>query len=121
MFRLREIGLGVYSRYYVDISKQIKFYVTGGASFDIGNSEYKTSSNNIERSRPGTTSSFFANISPGLAFFVSKKVAIEANYGSLYFNTSNNARKNVSFANEDRTTNYGFDFNSFSFGLSYYF
>ncbi|TAF76830.1 MAG: hypothetical protein EAZ53_03330, partial [Bacteroidetes bacterium] len=81
-----DFGLSAFSRYYVDISKRIKFYVSANVGFRVGNSENKTIRNNIERNSPSSFVGVFANISPGLAFFVSKKVALEFTYGSLYFN-----------------------------------
>lgn len=115
-------GLGMFGNYYIDISKRIKIFVEANASLSLGTTTNKSTIN--QQNKPTISeniTAISASISPGIAFFISKKVAFEINIGNLFFSSSNGKRNNVVFENENRNTNYGFDFNRFTFGLSYFF
>lgn len=112
------VSLSPYIKKYLPISKSLAFSLQGSVSYAYGNSKGTSNTGNI----PGSYSySFGAAIRPGISYFVSKSIALEANIGALsYQNTTNHSRgsnNKTSASNFDATVN----FSSFIFGASFYF
>jgi hypothetical protein len=62
---------------------------------------------------------FFAGIRPGITYFLTKKIALEANLGSLGYSTS---KYDDNYSEEGKTNSFDFNLNSsnLNFGLSLY-
>jgi hypothetical protein len=118
-------GIGGFGRYYKKINDKFLFFVNGDILYSHSPyTRYENTSNTV--TRVITTETFYHTISiavsPGLVYFPSSKLGIEASFGNLFYNYEH-YKKSLSYANYVNTNSYGFNLSSASFllGMNYYF
>ncbi len=102
-------GISPFARYYVNISEPFKFFAELAAGGSFGKSEFKDANGIISPDKPEYTS-YHAAISPGLAFFPSKKIAVQLSIPLFSFIH----QKAVSSAPQSNSST----FNAFSFAAT---
>ena len=119
-------GIGLFARQYYNITGNFRFYLNGGINYSYQTT--KTTYTNptyayYPTSEENHSNNFSINITPGLAYFVTPKIAIQTTFGNLFYNYSISKIPNVSYDNHSYSGNYGLNLNSSSFalGLNYYF
>jgi hypothetical protein len=104
-------GIGAFVRRNYEITDKLLFYVSAGADyayeFNLPVETFNTGRGNIS-----------VALTPGLIYFLTPKLGIEASFGNIHLNYSR--RKGVDYKNEN--WDFGFDVNpgSLSIGLNYY-
>jgi len=113
-------GGGIFARYYVLPTEKFGFFFEAGADLMAGSS--KTDIGGVETDGPNTLN-INAGFTPGIVFYVSNRVALEANYGFLGYNTY--SEKDDSGTQEVKSTDnsFGLDVNpgTFELGVSVLF
>jgi len=102
---------------FFPINDNLLFTLKGEFRYTKANADNFSNGNNITTQGSNT---YFVGIRPGISFFISEKVALEANFGSLgYERTTSETNNNPSTFT---INNFGFDFNSANllFGFTYY-
>lgn len=118
-WRENMVFINPYLEKYLKISNQ--FYFTLQFNLMAGFGNVKEGENNEEILK---LSELRVNISPGLAYFISEKLALTCNVGQIYYNRK--TEHLVDDSNDDNLKNidqnYGLsvNFNTFSLGLQYF-
>jgi len=119
-------GAGVFARYYKKINDNFSFFLNGNLLYSHSPySRYERTTNSI--TNVFNTERIFHTISiaisPGLVYFPSPKLGIEASFGNIFYNYSTYKDINVSYKNHDNLSNYGINVSSMTFnlGMNYYF
>lgn len=99
---------GVFTRYYT--SPKSRFSLFGHLGFN-----FNTQTENISKSN---VNGFDLGLSPGISYFLSDKLAIEATFGQLGFETS---KPDVAGAVSTNTVNFDLNLSNIGFGLIYKF
>lgn len=103
---------------FFSLSKSLALSLKGEIGYTYAKSD--ESSSPIEY----TQNNYSASLRPGIDFFITKKLALQANLGVLQYSYSNNKSENLSVPEiiENKNHNFNFLLNSsnISFGLSYY-
>ena len=106
-------GFGTYLfvKRFVPISEKFYFALTGSVDYD------RFRSTNAYGGYESTTKSYNIglNVAPSLIFFPSTNWAIEGTIGSLSLNHSRG------ISDESKTTSFGINYGSISFGFAYFF
>lgn len=89
---------GVFARFYKSMGDKFYFFLQPAITLGSGDINGTDLTN------------FSVNVTPGLAYFVSEKIALELNLGGLFY-TSQDINQNIN------TENYGFNFNLSSLTL----
>jgi hypothetical protein len=97
---------GVFLRYYFTPNKTFSFFSQFGAN-------YKTTNDKIAKVRNNEIS---MEISPGMNYFLSEKVSIQANLGKLSFS---NSKSDLPGSKADNSFGIDLNLTSISFGLNY--
>lgn len=112
-----DFGTGLFAQRYFALNDNFYFTLTGDLGFDRA----KTTTT-VEDKVTGTTDEDVVNsyslslsVSPGFTFFPSRRWAIDAGFGSVYYNYQR------SLSNESRTNTVGLNYGSLGFGLRYFF
>lgn len=106
-----------YIKKFIPVNEKLLFSLRGEIRFS--KTDFENSGNSF--SNIDNNQSFFAGFRPGITYFVSKNLALEANIGALGY-----SRSNREFENENQikatTESFSFDFNSNNllFGFTYY-
>lgn len=105
-----------YVKKFIPVNKNLLFSVRGEVQFTKTNFD---NSNNFSNSNSDQT--FFIGFRPGITYFISNKLALEANIGALGYSRFT---RDFDPANLDKATtdSFNFDFNSNNllFGFTYY-
>lgn len=114
-------GISPFTRYYVDLSDHFKFFGELALSVATGKSK------NVDENGKSTITNYHFNkygagISPGLAFFPTKKWAVEFAFPLLTY-TKQTYSKIASPNSVRNNDNFGFGLNTFSpaIGVNYHF
>ncbi|MDC3209740.1 porin family protein [Chitinophagales bacterium] len=78
-------GGGAFARYYMMPADHFAMFFEGGLNTSFGSSSVETAGNSVDGP---STFALNAGITPGMSIYVSKKIALEANYGFLGYTTS---------------------------------
>ncbi|MFT5618058.1 MAG: opacity protein-like surface antigen [Arenicella sp.] len=113
-------------RNYFEISEKFYFYLQGDASIGFGKATLEDENGNEFQPEADLTA-FSIGVRPGVSFFVSDKVALEAEFGFLGY-SQEKSKQEFDFGGGNseiaKTTdsNYGLSLNSttFNFGFSLY-
>lgn len=107
----RSFGVYMFVKRYFPISEKFFFAMDGSLAYDRGKTT--SSSNGFE----GTDKSYSVGLqaSPSLIFFPSPKWAIEGSIGGLSLSHSRG------ISNESKSTSFGINCGSISFGFAYFF
>jgi hypothetical protein len=114
-----------YIRSYKSVNKNLLLFVQCEIGYSTIQSEFQNKSRNISM---GSGNEFRIGIKPGITYFISKRMSLEASLGGLTYNNSN---QDFEIRNDDNTFNqsdssgnsFNFSINpsDFLFGLSFYF
>lgn len=106
-----------YIKKFIPVNDKLLFSLRGEIRFS--KTDFENSGNSF--SNIDNNQSFFAGFRPGITYFVSKNLALEANIGALGYSRSN---RESEFGNQIKVTteSFSFDFNSNNllFGFTYY-
>lgn len=118
-------GFLPYIRGYKSINKNLLLFVQGEVGYNTSKSELEFNSINASTF---TLNTFEIGIRPGITYFISKRMALEASLGGLSYT---NSKQDFESRNEDNTFNessstedsFNFSINpsDFLFGMSFYF
>lgn len=124
-------GIGGFARFYKKIIDKFFFYVNGEVSYKYQIDKLVYSNNDPNYVFPSynpanqkiQSNSISLRINPGLVYFVTSKLGIQATFGDIYYINSSSKNESVSFDNYKNTSNYGINLNisTFSLGLNYFF
>jgi hypothetical protein len=117
-------GIIPYIRGYKSINKNLLLFVQGEIGYSTIQSEFQNNSRNIST---GLGNEFRIGIKPGITYFISKRMALEASLGGLTYNNSNQdfeSRNDDNTFNQSDSSGNSFNFSinpsDFLFGLSIY-
>ena len=110
-------GGGVFARYYIVPTERMAFFFEGGVNVMAGSS--KSKAGNVTVDGPKTLG-IGAGITPGIAVYVSKRVALEANYGFLGYNTNTSTTEAGGVKTKSTSGGFGLNLNpnTFRFGVT---
>lgn len=110
-------SVGPFTRYYVDITETFKFF--GQFDANIGFGKVHQDTNGMNNTDDSKLTVYGASVSPNLAFFPTKKWAIELGFNLFSYNKR--VYKQAFY--ESTVDNFNFGFNTFSprLGLNYHF
>jgi hypothetical protein len=122
------IGGGIFGRYYVRIIDNLRFFTNLGLNY-----EYTTTKEVSTYEGPNPLGIFHrpqfthehnasASLSPGLVYFMSPKIGLEASFGSLafkYYTTKDDVPGSKRGSRIEG--GFGIDISTLKLGLSYYF
>lgn len=105
-----------YIKKIIPIGNKFAFFLQGEFRYSKYKNDFVENTSLIQH-RSGDT--FFAGIRPGITYFLTKKIALEANIGSLGYSTS---KYDDNYPEEGKTNSFDFNLNSsnLNFGLSLY-
>jgi len=111
-----EFGGGAFARYYVMPKDHFAMFFEGGVNTSFGSSSVETAGVSVDGP---STFSLNAGITPGISVYVSKKIALEANYGFLGYTSSSSELGGV----KTSQGNFGLNLNpnTMRFGVSILF
>jgi opacity protein-like surface antigen len=121
----RSFAISPFIRNYFSISDKFFIYLQGDASIALG--RQKTKYTGRDESEPEKVTALSIGVRPGLSFFVSNKVALEAEFGFLGY-SQQKFKQELDFGGGNTRTaestdkNYGLTLNTatFNFGISLY-
>jgi len=124
-------GIGGFARYYVNITDHFKLHINGGLNYShrtdkrssLSNDTGDLNSTSIKDYQEFQLNSFTLEVSPGLVYFVTPRLGIQAAFGNLNFKHSSSKDITASNDNYFRSNDYGLNLNpsTLSLGLNYYF
>lgn len=110
-------SVGPFVRYYVDITERFKFF--GQFDANVGFGKVHQDSNGINNTDDSKLTFYGTSISPNLAFFPTKKWAIELGFD--LFSYSKRVYKQTTYKTTVDNFNFGFNTFSPSLGVNYHF
>lgn len=113
-------GGGVFARYYVMPAERFAIFFEGGVNTMFGSSKVKVGS--VSSDGPKTFA-LNAGFTPGIAVYVSKKIALEASYGFLGYSAYSEKQDIAGTKVKDSSGNFNLNVNpnTFKFGVSVLF
>lgn len=102
------VELGAFARYYYTPAKAFSIFNQVGVNYVTTNDKIAKAKNN----------SFSFHLAPGVNYFLSEKVAVQATLGSISYSTS---KADVAGAKSNSILGVDLNLNSISFGLNYKF
>ncbi|MDA3894412.1 MAG: outer membrane beta-barrel protein [Salinivirgaceae bacterium] len=120
-------------RHYISISERIRFTNHFGVFIGTvnGNSTYRYNGNNFEEISDDKGTILGFNYNPGLSINITDKILFEIGFGNLSYNMENSeSTSEIKYddgtvddgsKNENKSSNFNFRYNQFSFGLAYKF
>jgi len=120
---------GLYCRVYKMLAgNRIGFFGNLEALYSVGKSKsiYTNSSNGvimIDQNGKGDITGYNVSLSPGVVFFITKSIGLEAAFGNLTFRSQTNESVSNSGATSTNTTNglnFNFSASSFVLGINFY-
>jgi hypothetical protein len=129
-FQIKRFQITPYVRYYGKISKQLSFFAQG----TVFNLEHRTAKTTLENANVPTTESIDKNetlsprivVQPGLVFFATKRIGIEATLGFIGYSFERNKRVQTAngvqseYIAVDKNFDISFNPARFSLGLQFY-
>lgn len=122
--------LGLFGRYYQNISGRFSWFVQISAGAGAGKGSYNSTSINsttyVESHSNSKTFSANLNFTPGIIYFLNSKFALETTFGNVGY-TYNQTRNFIGGVqvNENKNSNFNsnflFNFSNVLFGINYYF
>ncbi len=106
------VEAGAFGRYYFTPARDFSFF--GQLSVGYTSSKTEVEGQDGEYKENG----FNLGLAPGISYFVSEHIALEATFGLLGYNT---AKPDVDGAESTDTFNIGANFNDINFGIVYKF
>ncbi|TKC62480.1 porin family protein [Pedobacter hiemivivus] len=120
----KSYGVSPFVRYYFNINEKFKIFNELAINGSIGTSEYKNETSPLFSSE-NKFKQFGANIKPGLAFFPTKKIAIEFSFPMLSYQKSFYETKYMENPTEFKNNGESFQFGITTFkptiGVNYHF
>lgn len=113
-------GGGVFARYYIVPADRFALFFEAGVGAMLGGSKVETAGVSVD----GPNSfNLNAGLTPGVAFYVSKRVALEANYGFLGYTSTSTKIETAGVETKTNAGNFGLNINpsTFEFGMSILF
>jgi len=112
------VGINPYLRGYKGIGKQLSLYLQGEVGY--GRFWNKNEQSNQGQNDDSNGNNLYAAIRPGITYFLGKKLAVEASYGSLSYSYQ---ERKFDSGDYTKTNNFRLDLNpsNLLFGLAYYF
>lgn len=107
-----------YARYYAG-SEQFKFFGQLSVPMSFGNTKVSTDSGN-NYFKTGNNNSIGVALSPGIAFFPSKKVGIEFSVNGISYNDNTLENRNGEVITGNKNFNIGANFFSPKIGVQFY-
>lgn len=112
------IGLTPYIRGYKGIGKQLALYLQGEAGY---NHFWGTNVQNGQNGNNDSTgNNLFVGMRPGITYFLGRKLAIEASYGSLGYSYTERKNDNGTYS-KNNSFNLNLNTSDLLFGIAYYF
>jgi len=114
-------GIGGFARYYIKIIDKFKFYIHGSINYSY-QSTNTTQTDGSNENLHGNE--ILLAVSPGLVYFITPKLGLEASFGNINYSYSKNFDNNLPIENQNTTgSRYGINLNSSTLflGLNYYF
>lgn len=113
-------GGGVFARYYIVPTERFALFFEAGVNAMAGNSKVETAGVSVDGPN---TFALNAGITPGVAVYVSKRVALEANYGFLGYSSVSGKTDNGGVETKTNQGSFGLNINpgTFEFGMSVLF
>lgn len=119
------LGFSPYVKAYHSINHNLALFLKGEVSYSR---DWSKSENENPSSNSGKGFNFFAGLTPGITYFLSKTVALDANLGRIGYQYNESKSENFSNSNqvdklESTANTFLFTINpsDFLFGLSFYF
>lgn len=110
--QLESFVVSPFGRYYANLSESFKFVGQLAVPLEFGTLKDVDNAGEVG-DKVGNTTSIGVNLSPGFAFFPTKKIAIELLLNGFSY-------ENFSVDDEDGTTVKGQGYNSFSIGTNFF-
>ncbi|GAB3575047.1 hypothetical protein [Hymenobacter daeguensis] len=125
----KSVRLGAFVQYYKFISEQFALIGTLGGGYQHSKSyAYSSTGSSMPVATTFTGNGYYADLTPGIAFFPIPKVGISASMGALAFSHSSNKFPETAGSTppdnyENSSSSFGaaFGFDHLSFGGTYYF
>jgi hypothetical protein len=113
-------GVGAFARYYIMPVEKMGFFFEAAVMTGFGSSAVKV---NDDKTDGPKTFNLNAGISPGIAVYVSNRVALEAQYGFLGYNSFTRTTDAGGVEIKNNSSNFGLSVNpnTFRFGVSVLF
>jgi len=105
-----------YLKKYLPVNDTFGFFLQGEIAFSKYNREEKYN-NTSTINTDGNT--FFIGIRPGFVYFVTKKLALNANIGALGYTTTTNKEDHKTYS-KNNSFNFNLSSSELLFGVSYY-
>lgn len=116
-------GLGFFAKKYYTVGDKLKFFINGSLAYDyliIENNQITTNSLSVNSQTMSNV--FMIDITPGLVYFVTPKLGLEASFGQINYSFSNSTQKNdPSFKGSNNKFGINLNASSLYFGLKYYY
>ena len=109
-FKTNMLEIGVFGRYYITPAKQFSIFGELGANFE--NSKMEQGSNELKND------GFNFGIAPGISYFVSDCLSLEASFGVLNYSTNED---DIDGAESTDSFNFGLNLSDINFGITYKF
>ena len=120
--------VGLFGRDYKMVSEKLGFFGNLELAYQFGKGKSFTENTTIFGSTKTETNSnskgFFAGVRPGIVYFIKERIALEATFGSLSFNSATQVNYTGGVKTDQvKNENFNLDFGarSFFFGLNFYF
>lgn len=110
---------GVYGRWYKPISD--KFYFFNALSLVLANGTSDALDVSSGQETKMDMSSFSANVSPGLTYFMTDWLALDTSINLLSYTSTKSETENNNFSRKSDAFNFNLNLTSLNFGLMFYF
>lgn len=105
-------GVGAFGRYYFTPANKFSFFGQLGVGYQTDKTEVEGVDGEFK------TNGFNVGVAPGVSYFLSKNIALEATFGILGYNTS---KPDADGAESTDSFNIGLDMSDINFGIVYKF
>ena len=113
-------GGGVFARYYITPVEHFALFFEGGVGAMFGSSKIETAGTTVDGPN---TMALNAGVSPGISIYVSKRIALEANYGFIGYTMNNSKTETAGIETTSSQGSFGLNLNpnTLMFGVSILF
>jgi hypothetical protein len=118
---LNLLSVGPVVRYYQPVSDKISFFGQANMGFGFGKSTYESRYNGNSDTQEYNVSSFVIGLNPGVVFFLTRRIGLEASIGSLSFNRSSSKSESDDAEQENNSVGISFNPTQLGLGINYYF
>lgn len=126
-----QYGTGIFARYYSNISPKLKVFIHAQIDYSVEFSEYtETKADSLRQVTRIEASSYETEtnrksvfVGPGLAFFPSSRIGIQATFGSIGYSRSQTINNRFEETRTQNSSGFGVNANSANFmlGFNYHF